>query len=122
MGRDLSLTAGTDAAWLHVELTAAEIRTATLRALAELWVEDPDVVTGVLDRLADAHQAGPVEAWDAAMEDAESDLRMAPAVVVMDATRALQLADELRDAAKQTLGARVRAIPVPTQADRSAAA
>lgn len=122
MAYDAELNAVIDPMWMAVLLRARDIRNDTLRTLAEAWAEQPDLVIRALDQLAAVvEQAGP--GWDAAVTDAESDLQMGEAHVRLDETRAVQLADELRDAAGQTLAARLRTspIPFPSQQDRSAA-
>jgi hypothetical protein len=122
MAHDAELNAQLDPLWHAVLLRARDIRNDTLRTLAEAWAEQPDLVIRALDQLAAVvEQGGP--AWDAAVVDTESDLQMGEAHVSLDETRALQLADELRVAAGQTLAARLRTtpIPFPNQQDRSAA-
>jgi len=122
MARDLDLNADINPGWHHVVLRVEAVRNDTLRALAEAWAEDRDGVTLVLNQLA-AALPGPIEAWDAAAQDAEIDLQMDRPEVVLDETRALQLADELTEAAGKTFTARLRTEPValPGQQDRRAA-
>ena len=126
MAYDAEPSAQIDPMWMAVLLRARDIRNDTLRTLAEVWAEQPDLVIRALDQLAAVvEQGGP--AWDAAIDDAESDLQMDEAHVRLDETRALQLADELRDAAGLTLAARARTaqppvhLYLPSQQDRSAA-
>lgn len=123
MGRDLDLNARADAGWHSVRLRVEKVRNDTLRALAGAWAEDREGTAAILDQLA-AALPGPIEAWDRAAQDAESDLQMDRPEVALDETRALQLADELRDAAAKTHTARLRSEPIvlPGQQDRSAAA
>lgn len=112
MATDAELNAGLDPLWHAVLLRARGIRNDTLRTLAEAWAEKPDLVIRALDQLAAVvEQAGP--GWDAAVDDAESDLQMDEAHISLDETQALQLAAELRDAASQTLAARLRTTPIP---------
>jgi hypothetical protein len=122
MGRDLDLQADNDPTWTSVRLRVEAIRNETLRTLAEAWAEDRDGTAAILDKLA-AALPGPIEAWDAAAQDAEGDLQMDRPDVVLDEARALQLADELRDAAGKTFTARLRTEPValPQQQDRRVA-
>jgi hypothetical protein len=125
MANDAMLNARPDADWMNVLLRARQIRTDTLVALAETWAERPDLVIAHLDALAATVERRGA-AWDSAVDDAEGDLQMDEADMSLDETRALQLADELRAAASQTLAARLRAsaarpIPFPHQQDRSAA-
>jgi hypothetical protein len=125
MGRDLDLQADNDPSWTSVRLRVEAIRNDTLRVIAEAWAEDRSGTEILLDQLA-AALPGPIEAWDAAAQDAEGDLQMDRPEIVLDETRALQLADELRGAAARTSTARMAAevepIPFPSQQDRRTAA
>jgi hypothetical protein len=113
MAHDAELNAQLDPMWTAVLLRARGIRNDTLAAIAEKWITDRDKVLELLDQLADTvEQQG--SAWDAAVTDAECDLQMGEAHISLDETRALQLADDLRDAAGRTLAARLRtATPGP---------
>lgn len=121
---DASLNAKTDTYGAHVVLHSDEIRGVTLRTIAELWGTDRAGAAELLDKLAAAVD-GPCEAWDEAVIDFETDSQMPYPELELDETRALQLADELRDAAARTFGARCRAeqtIPFPRQQGRKDAA
>jgi len=118
------LSARIDASWMSVLLRVDQIRTDTLRAIAEAWAENPDMVAGILDRLAEAATFGPVGAWEAAALDAEADLQMDMPETALSEIQAEQLADELSAAARATLSARLRGprlVELPAQQNRSAA-
>lgn len=125
---DARLNAHNDAMRMHVILRADDIRSNTLRAIAEAWNENPDRVGALLDQLAAVvEQGGP--AWDAAVLDTEADLQMDDAEIELDEQQGRQLADELDEAAARTLGARLRAatpaatpITFPSQRNGSQAA
>lgn len=121
---DASLYAAIDAFGSNVVLHSDEIRAATLRAIAECWAEDRDRAITILDQLA-AAAGGSCEQWDSAVVDAEADFQMPYPHVELDETQALQLADEIREAASRTFSARSRAgqqIPFPHQQDEERAA
>lgn len=111
--------------WTSAILRADQIRTDTLRALAEAWAENPDLVTAVLDRLAEAATSGPVGAWEAAALDAEADLQMDMPEMRLSEIQAERLADELEAASRATLSARLRGprlVEAPIQQDEEKAA
>jgi len=124
---DARLNATNDPMWMRVILRADDIRSDTLRVLAEAWNEDPERVGELLGRLADVvGQGGP--AWDAAVLDLESDLQMDDAEISLNGDEATRLADELDAAAARTLGSRLRnttpaePLTFPHQQDRRHAA
>lgn len=128
MAMDAGLFAKVDAFGLNVVLHSDGIRGGTLRAIAELWGTDPAAAAELLDGLA-ATVDGPCEAWDEAVIAAEVGFQMSYPEEELDETQALQLADELRDAARLTFSARIRADkpvefprPLPRQQDRRHAA
>jgi hypothetical protein len=97
-----------DAMWLHVVLRARGVRYDTLRVLAEAWNEDQALVLRAIAQLAEVvEEGGP--AWDAAVDDVESDLQMNEAELSLPEQDAVMLADELLAAAPMTLSARLRA-------------
>ena len=121
---DASLHASIDAFGSNVVLHSDEIRGATLRAIVDCWGEDRARAIAILDQLAKAAD-GPCEQWDSAVIDAETDFQMPYPHVELDETRALQFADEIRDAARRTFSARSRAdqpIQLPRQQDQERAA
>ncbi|MFI6443784.1 hypothetical protein [Kitasatospora sp. NPDC050543] len=124
MARDEMLNADTSPAGaFHVLLRVRGIRYDTLAAVAEMWLTDRDLVEEHLDRLAAVVERRGAQ-WDAEVDDAECSWQMDEAHVELDETQALQLADELRDAAGRTFGHESRAaaaIPFPHQQNRSAA-
>jgi hypothetical protein len=116
---DASLYAKVDVFGSVVVLHSDEIRGATLRAIAELWGNDRDGAMELLGKLAKAVD-GPAAQWDEAVVDFETDSQMPYPELELDETRALQLADELRDAAGRTFSARRRAdqtLTLPAQQD-----
>lgn len=120
---DASLNAKVDTFGAYVVLHSDEIRGVTLKTIAQMWGEDRDKAIELMDSLATAVD-GPSEAWDEAVIDFETDSQMPYPELELDETRALQLADELRDAAGRTFAAKCRAgqtIPLPDQQNRSAA-
>ena len=122
--KDASLYAELHTYGSVVTLHSDEIRDITLRTIAELWGTDRDLAVKLLTKLAKAVD-GSCEEWDAAVIDFETDSQMSYPEVELDETRALQLADELRDAAGRTFTARLRAdqrLAFPHQQDRQAAA
>jgi hypothetical protein len=122
--KDASLFAKVHTYGSTVTLHSDEIRGATLRAIAELWGNDRDLAVELLTNLAAAAD-GPAAQWDEAVIDFETDSQMPDPEVELDETRALQLADELRDAAGHTFSARRRAdqtLALPGQQDRRHAA
>jgi hypothetical protein len=121
MARDEMLNATTSPGGsFHVLLRARQIRNDTLAAIAEMWLTDRDLVEEHLDRLAAAVECRGGQ-WDAEVDDAECSWQMAEAHTELNEAQALQLADELRDAAGRTFGWESRAarsIPFPQQQDR----
>lgn len=121
---DASLFAKVHTYGSSVVLHSDGIRDITLRSIAELWGNDRDLAVELLTNLAKAAD-GPAAQWDEAVIDFETDSQMPNPEVELDETRALQLADELRDAAGRTFSARRRAdqtLAFPHQQDRKDAA
>lgn len=127
MATDESLHARIDPMWDHVILRNRAVRTDTLRTLAEVWNENPELVAEQIAKLAAVvEQGGP--AWDAAVDDVEIDLQMSEAETELDEQQARTLSAELAAAAALTFSARhtatLAAAPItfPTQQNRRHAA
>lgn len=126
MPEHYELSARPDALWMSVRLTADQVRVDTLRVLAELHAADPDHLSAVLDSLT----AGLVsdEAFAVAVLDLEANTEMEPAAVELSGAQAVQLADELADAASRSFAHRLRAAEdrplrvLPHQVERGRAA
>lgn len=103
------LSADVDSFGCNVILRVDAVRASTLRTLAEAWSENPARVAELLDQLA-AGLDRPVEGWGEAVIDFETDTQMDDATVELDEVQALQLADELADAARRTFSARSRTV------------
>lgn len=106
MGRDMGLCARIDTMWMKVVLRVDRIREHTLKSLAEAFVDDPDTITELLHRLADA---APGAEFDAVVLDLEAECAMDDAEVSIDEADARRLGRELGEAAELTMSARMKA-------------